>query len=102
MKNRVEKGLRGLLLILAAVFMMSLSTAFAQDTRTKMASYTSVDINENFDMLLASMDAANPGMEKNDTDLLNELSQPDTSYQADRTGNEESCGNYECLLTTPR
>lgn len=102
MKNRVQKGLCGLLLILAAVFTMSLSTAFAQDARMKMASYASVDINENFDRIISGMDAAEPGIEKKDTDLLKELSQSDTSSQADRTGNEESCGNYECLLATPR
>jgi hypothetical protein len=101
MKNRVQKSLMGLI-ILAAVSMMPLSTAFAQDSRVQMASYVSEDASENFEMLMARMGAVNPGVEKNDADLLKDLLQPDTSTQEDLTGKEDSCGNTECLLTAPR
>jgi hypothetical protein len=101
MKNRVQKRLMGLI-ILAAVSMMPLSTAFAQDSRVQMASYVSEDASENFEMIMARMDAVNPGVEKNDADLLKDLLQPDTSTQEDLTVKEDSCGNTECLLTAPR
>jgi hypothetical protein len=101
MKNRVRKSLLGLI-ILATVSMMPMSTAFAQDSRVQMASYVSEDASENFEMIMARMDAVNPGVEKNDTDLLNDLILPDTSTQEDRTDKQNSCGNTECLLAAPR
>jgi hypothetical protein len=67
-----------------------------------MASYVSEDASENFDMIMARMDAVIPVVEKKDTDLLNDLLLPDTSNQADRTDKQNSCGNTECLLGEPR
>lgn len=72
MKQNVEKCRWTMLLILVAAFMVTLATAFAQDTGKKTSSYAPVDIKEDFATMMARMKAAKPEVEKKHMDLLNE------------------------------
>jgi len=102
MKLRVEKCRRRQLLILAALFMMTLATAFAQDSGEKTSSYAQVDLENNLDTGRSHMNAAEAIMEEKQMALLDELLQPDPSNQSGRTATEEPCGINECALATPR
>ncbi|MDA8340103.1 MAG: hypothetical protein M0Z70_12460 [Nitrospiraceae bacterium] len=73
MKQNVKKCRWTLLLILVAAFIVTLATAFAQDTGKKTSSYAPVDIKEDFATMMARMKAAKPEVEKKHMDLLNEL-----------------------------
>lgn len=72
MKQMVRKCWWTPLLILVSAFIVSLATAFAQDTGEKTSSYAPVDIKEDFKTIMARMKAAKPGVEKKHMDLLNE------------------------------
>lgn len=72
MKQNVKKCRWTLLLILVAAFIVTLATAFAQDTGKKTSSYAPVDIKEDFATMMARMKAAKPEVEKKHMDLLNE------------------------------
>jgi len=72
MKQRVIKCRWGLSLILVASLMVTLATAFAQDSGKGATSYAPVDIKEDFASIMARMKAAKPGVEKKHADLLKE------------------------------
>jgi cytochrome c peroxidase len=72
MKHPVKKRPLRLLLFLAAAFMVTLATVFAQDTGKKPSSYSPVVIKEDFASTMARMKAEKAGIMKRQTDLLNE------------------------------
>ena len=72
MKQSVKKSRWILLLIPVSAFIVTLATAFAQDTGKKTSSYMPVDITEDFAAIMARMKAAKPAVEKKHIDLLNE------------------------------
>ncbi|MCL5236725.1 MAG: cytochrome B6 [Nitrospirae bacterium] len=72
MKQSMEKSRWILLLIPVSAFIVTLATAFAQDTGKKTSSYMPVDITEDFAAIMARMKAAKPAVEKKHIDLLNE------------------------------
>jgi hypothetical protein len=89
------------LLLIFVALIVRLATCFAQDTGTKTSSYAPVDSKENIDTITSRMKAAKPNVEKKHMDLLNELLQPDSSNQTERTVKEEPCGIYACILVKP-
>ena len=72
MKQPVKKRPLRLLLFLAAAFMVTLATVFAQDTGKKPSSYSPVVITEDFASTMARMKAEKAGIMKRQMDLLNE------------------------------
>jgi len=72
MKQPVKKRPLRLLLFLAAAFMVTLATVFAQDTGKKQSSYSPVVIKEDFASTMARMKAEKAGIMKRQMDLLNE------------------------------
>jgi cytochrome c peroxidase len=72
MKQQVKKCHRVLALIFVAAFMMTLTTAFAQDAAKKTSSYAPVDIKEDFNTIMSRMKAAKSEIMKRQMNLLNE------------------------------
>jgi hypothetical protein len=90
------------LLVLSAAIVLTLQTAFAQDSAEKMSAYVQVEISENSATGMSRMSDADPGMENKDRDLLNELLQPDSSDRTERSAKEESCDRNECTPESHR
>lgn len=72
MKQHVKKCYRVLVLIFIAAFMVTLTTAFAQDTGKKASSYAPVDLKEDFSTVMSRMKAAKQEIMKRQMNLLNE------------------------------
>ena len=72
MKQQVKKCHRVLALIFIAAFMVTLTTAFAQDAAKKTSSYAPVDIKEDFNTIMSRMKAAKSEIMKRQMNLLNE------------------------------
>jgi hypothetical protein len=102
MRKRVKIFRPGQVLILAAAFMMTLATAFAQETGNTAPGSAPADINENIDSGMPRMNAAEAKAEEKQMVLLNELLQPDSAIQGERTGTEEPCGSKECTIPATR
>ncbi|MFZ3209247.1 MAG: cytochrome B6 [Geobacteraceae bacterium] len=72
MKQHLKKCRLVLLLIFIAAFMVTLTTAFAQDAAKKTSSYAPVDIKEDFNTIMSRMKAAKSEIMKRQMNLLNE------------------------------
>ena len=72
MKQQVKKCHRVLALIFIAAFMVTVTTAFAQDAAKKTSSYAPVDIKEDFNSIMSRMKAAKSEIMKRQMNLLNE------------------------------
>lgn len=96
----LKNGLRHLL-TLAAVFMLTLSTTFAQGTEKIPPSFAQEEITDSFDATMSRLNAAKPGVEAQQ-ELLRELLQPDSSLQAELTEIEGSCSLSERKSGTAR
>ena len=102
MKPRVISYCRSMLLVLATAFLMSMATAFAQDSGNQTSSYAQAEISRNYEMFMARMDAGEPEMDRNHRDLLSELLQSVSSNQNEHPENETPCVTNECTLAAAR
>jgi hypothetical protein len=91
-----------LLLILSASLVLSLQSAFAQDTSEKTTGTAHAENRKNLDTSISRMKVPDSRMEDTDRDLLNELLQPDSANKTEQTSKEESCDRNVCTSDTPQ
>jgi hypothetical protein len=91
-----------LLLILSASLVLSLQSAFAQDTSEKTTGTVHAENRNNLDTSISRLKVPDSRMEDTDRDLLNELLQPDSANKTDQTSKEESCDRNVCTSDTPQ
>ena len=102
MKPRVNKNRLRPLLILVVMFLFPLGTAFAQDNVENATGSAQNTNRENPDTRMPHRNAAKPGLEKKDVDLLNELIQPESANKSDQTVKEEACSSVKCTSDIPQ
>lgn len=88
------------LLILSAALVLTLQTAFAQDSTEKTSGNVHAEIRKNLDTSISRMKGSNSRVEDKDEDLLNELLQPDSANKTERTAKDESCDSNVCTSET--
>jgi hypothetical protein len=100
MEPCVKTGLMRQLLFLSAALVLTLQTAFAQDSTEKKSGNVHAEIRKNLDTSISRMKGTNTMVEVKDEDLLNELLQPDYANKTDQTSKDESCDRNVCTSDT--
>jgi hypothetical protein len=90
------------LLVLSASLVLTLQTAFAQDSTEETSGNVHAEIRKNLDTSTSRMKGPNSRVEDKDGDLLNELLQPDSANKTDQISKEESCDRNVCTSDTPQ
>jgi hypothetical protein len=102
MKLLVKKNLLRLVLILVALFLISLETAFAWDNAGNVTDSAQIKIRENPDTGKPLRNVSKPGLEIKEGDLLDELIQPESANKSDQTVKEDSCISIKCTSDIPQ
>jgi hypothetical protein len=102
MKPRVNKNCPRLVLILVVMFLFPLETAFARDNADNVIGSAQNTTRVSPAKSMPRVNDANPGQEKKDADLLNELIQPESTNKSDQTVKENSCSSVECTADTTK
>jgi len=102
MKPRVKKNCLRLVTILIVMFLVLPETAFAQDKAENVTDSAQFTTRENADTRMPQVNDANPGQEKKDADLLDELMQSESANKSDQTVKEDSCVSVTCTSDKSR
>jgi hypothetical protein len=102
MKPRVKKNRLKPLLILVVIFLTTLGTAFAQDNAEKVTGAAQIMTRKSPDTGMPQRNAAKPGLEIKESDLLNELIKPEPENKSDQTVKEDSCISNKCTSAIPQ
>ena len=96
MEPCVKTCLTRQLLILSAALVLTLQTAFAQESTEKTPGNVHAENRKTPDTSISSMKGPNSRVEVKNEDLLNEFLQPDSANKTDQTSKDESCDRNVC------
>lgn len=102
MKSCVKNRRLRQLLFLAVAVVLTLGTAFAQETVKKASLSAQGDIKENVSTRASHLSVTDRGTGNTNMTLLNELLQPDSAIKTELTAKEVPCVSNECTLEKPR